>query len=69
MLRVRIKEEAVRTYLLTNCDHYDSMDLGHICLMFDMDESLCRKIISRMIFNKVRISKLFGVICLFDIAL
>ena len=37
MLRLRIKEEAVRTYLLTNADHYDSMDLSHVCSMFDME--------------------------------
>lgn len=52
MLRVRIKEEAVRTYLLLNGEHYESLSLSHICSMFDMDQSTTRKIICRMIFNK-----------------
>ena len=52
MLRVRIKEEAVRTYLLINSEHYESMDIRHICDMFEMEEPLVRKIISRMIFFK-----------------
>lgn len=52
MLRVRIKEEAVRTYLLLNGEHYESLSLAHICSMFDMEQSTTRKIICRMIFNK-----------------
>jgi len=52
MLRVRIKEEAVRTYLLLNGEHYESLSLSHICSMFDMDQTITRRIICRMIFNK-----------------
>ena len=52
LLRNRIKEEAVRTYLLINSDYYDSVNINYLCHMFDMEESLARKMISRMIFNK-----------------
>ena len=52
MLRNRIKEEAVRTYLLTYGVHYESLSLAHICQMFDMEPVVTRRIISRMIFYK-----------------
>ena len=52
MLEERIKEEAVRTYMLINSEHYDSMNINHLCDMFAMDEQKTRRIISRMIFNK-----------------
>jgi translation initiation factor 3 subunit C len=52
MLRLRLKEEALRTYLITYGVHYDSMSLGHLCTTFEMEETPARRIISRMIFNK-----------------
>jgi len=52
MLRKNIKEEAVRCYVLIHADHYESFSLKQICAMFDMEELLTRRIISRMIFNK-----------------
>ncbi len=52
MLRQRMKEEAVRIYLLTYGAHYDSIALSHICVTFDMDEATARRIISRMLFDK-----------------
>eukprot|EP01034_Spumella_vulgaris_P021628 gene21628-27667_t len=52
MLQVRIKEEAVRTYLLLNGEHYDSLSLSHLCQMFGMEAATTRRIICRMIFNK-----------------
>lgn len=52
LLRSRIKEEAVRTYLLTYGVHYESLSLAHICQMFDMEPVMTRRIISRMIFYK-----------------
>jgi translation initiation factor 3 subunit C len=51
-LRVRIKEEGVRIYLLTYGSHFESMSLAHLCEMFEMEESLARKIVSKMIFDK-----------------
>jgi translation initiation factor 3 subunit C len=52
MLNSRMKEEAVRIYLLKYGVHYESLSLAHICQMFDIEEVPARKIISRMIFNK-----------------
>jgi len=52
MLSVRIKEEAVRTYIFTGASAYNSLSLAHLCEMFDMDATSIRRIISRMIFNK-----------------
>jgi translation initiation factor 3 subunit C len=52
MLRVKIKEEAIRIYLLNYGAHYESISLQHICAMFEMDESSARKIVSKMIHNK-----------------
>jgi translation initiation factor 3 subunit C len=52
MLREKIREEAVRVYLLTYGAHYETLSLSHICEMFTIDEVPARRIISRMIFNK-----------------
>jgi len=52
LLRARVQEEAVRTFLLLNGDHYESLSLAYICEMFGMDEVITRRIISRMIFNR-----------------
>ncbi|KAJ1423207.1 eukaryotic translation initiation factor 3 subunit 8 N-terminus-domain-containing protein, partial [Ochromonadaceae sp. CCMP2298] len=51
-LRARVKEEAVRTYLLLNGDYYDSLSLAYICELFDMDEPITRRIISKMIYDR-----------------
>ena len=52
LLRARLQEEAVRTFLLLNGDHYESLSLAYLCEMFGMDEVITRRIISRMIFNR-----------------
>ena len=52
MLRVRLQEEALRTYLITYGAHYDSISLSHLCTTFEMEEGPARRVISRMIFNK-----------------
>ena len=52
MLRERIKEEAVRTYLITYGSHNETLSLQHLCQTFDMDEVVLRRIVSRMLFNK-----------------
>ena len=52
MLRVRLQEEALRTYLITYGAHYDSISLSHLCSMFETEEGPARRVISRMIFNK-----------------
>ena len=45
LLREKIKEEAVRVYLLKNGSHYESLNLKHIVEMFKMDEVLAHRII------------------------
>lgn len=53
MLSVHMKEEAVRTYLLSNgVNAYSSVSLDHICECFEMEQESTRRIISKMIFNK-----------------
>ena len=52
MLLVKIKEEALRTYLLTHGMHYESVSLKHICDLFEMDEVTARRVVSRMICQK-----------------
>jgi translation initiation factor 3 subunit C len=52
MLSVRLKEEALRTYLFSSVSaNYQSLCLSHVCSLFDMDTSVGRRIISRMIFH------------------
>jgi hypothetical protein len=34
LYRIRIKEEALRTYLITYGAHYDSMSLSHLCQVY-----------------------------------
>jgi len=51
LLHEKMKEEAVRVYLLKNGSHYESLKLVHICEMFKMTPILAHRIISRMIFN------------------
>lgn len=52
MLRQRLKEEAVRTFMLLNGANYESLSLEHICMMFDVEQNSTRRIISRMIFDR-----------------
>ena len=53
MLATKLREEAVRTYLLSSgVSAYTSLSLQHLCDTFDMQPEPARKIISRMIFNK-----------------
>ena len=53
MLSNKLKEEAVRTYLLSNgVSAYSSLSLSHLCETFDTQPEPTRRIVSRMIFNK-----------------
>ena len=51
-LRARIKEEAVRIFILKYGAHYDSIGLQHLRSHFEMEEGLIRRIVSRMIHSK-----------------
>ena len=51
MLAQRIQEEGLRTYVFSFAAHYDALSLPHLATMFELDESVVRSIVSRMIFN------------------
>jgi translation initiation factor 3 subunit C len=53
MLHGRIKDEAIRTYLLSSVvSAYGSISLDHLCESFEMDGTTVKRIVSKMIFNK-----------------
>ena len=52
MLKLKIKDEALRIYLFTQGVHYESISLRHICELFSMGEVPSRRIISKMISDK-----------------
>jgi translation initiation factor 3 subunit C len=53
MLSVRIREEAVRTYLLSSVvSAYSSIGMGHLCECFEMEAADVRRIVSKTIFSK-----------------
>jgi translation initiation factor 3 subunit C len=52
MLAVKLKEEAVRIFLLNYGTHYESISLEHLCTMFEMSDVTTRKVVSKMIHSK-----------------
>jgi translation initiation factor 3 subunit C len=52
MLLIKIKEEALRTYILTHGAYYESISLSHMCETFEMEGNTVRRVISRMIAQK-----------------
>ncbi len=52
MLREKLKELAVRTYLIAYGANYESLCLTHLNQMFDLTDSASRRIVSRMIFHR-----------------
>lgn len=52
MLRRKIREESLRTYLFTYSHVYDSISLPRLAEMYDMDYDQVHSVVAKMIINQ-----------------
>ncbi|KEP62586.1 UNVERIFIED_CONTAM: eukaryotic initiation factor-3, subunit 8, putative [Hammondia hammondi] len=52
MLKLKVKQEAMRTYIFTYLTLYDSFSISQLCGMFELPESTVHSIVSKMMINE-----------------
>lgn len=52
MIKLKIQEESLRTYLFTYSSVYDSLSLDILAAMFELEKSVVHSVISKMIINE-----------------